>query len=140
MERKKPSITVDAIILNEKEEILLVKRKNEPFRDHWALPGGFVEYGERVEDATIREVKEETGLEVEIIKLHNVYSDPKRDPRGHTISIVYHCRVKGGNLKGGDDAKEAKFYKFRRGLKLAFDHFKILEDFFKENERKLSKQ
>lgn len=137
MERKKPSITVDAIVLNEKGEILLIKRKKDPFKDAWALPGGFVEYGERVEEATLREVKEETGLEVEIVGLHNVYSDPNRDPRGHTISIVYHCRIKGGILKGSDDAKEAKFFKFSQDLNLGFDHFKILKDFFEKYERKL---
>jgi 8-oxo-dGTP diphosphatase len=130
LERKKPSLTVDAIILNEKKEVLLIKRKNEPFKDFWALPGGFVEYGERTEEAVVREVKEETGLDVEIIKLHNVYSDPERDPRGHTISIVYNCKIIGGNLKGGDDAKEAKFFEYNENLKLAFDHKKILEDFF----------
>lgn len=130
MERKKPSITVDAIILNEKKEILLIKRKNDPFKDRWALPGGFVEYGERVEEAVVREVKEETGLDVEILKLHNVYSDPKRDPRGHTISIVYHCKIIGGNLKGSDDAREARFFEYSEDLKLAFDHNKILKDFF----------
>ncbi len=132
MERKKPSLTVDAIILNEEEEVLLIKRKNEPFKDRWALPGGFVEYEERVEEAVVREVKEETGLDVEILKLHNVYSDPKRDPRGHTISIVYHCKIIGGNLKGGDDAREARFFKYNENLKLAFDHNKILKDFFEK--------
>lgn len=140
MERKRPSVTVDAIILNEKGEVLLIKRKNEPFKDCWALPGGFVEYGEKVEEATLREVKEETGLEVEIIKLHNVYSDPKRDPRGHTISIVYFCKIKGGKLKGSDDAKEARFFKFKEDMPLAFDHLKILKDFFKRYERKLFQQ
>lgn len=132
MERKKPAITVDGIILNENDEILLIKRKNEPFKDLWALPGGFVEYGEKVEDAVLREIKEETGLNVEIVKLFGVYSDPKRDPRGHTISVVFHCKIKGGILKGSDDAKEAKWIKFKDDLKLAFDHLKILKDFFKE--------
>lgn len=137
VEGKKPSITIDAIILNDEGEVLLIKRKNEPFKDMWALPGGFVEYGEKVEEATIREVKEETGLEVEILKLFNVYSDPRRDPRGHTISIVYFCKIMGGKLKGGDDAKEAKFFKFNENLPLAFDHLKILKEFFEIYERKL---
>lgn len=132
MKRRESSVTIDAIILNEKREVLLIKRKNEPFKGFWALPGGFVEYGEIVEDAVLREVKEETGLDVEIIKLFNVYSDPKRDPRGHTISIVYYCKVKGGFLKGGDDAKEAKWLKVDQDLKLAFDHNKILREFFEK--------
>lgn len=132
MKRKKPSVTIDAIILNEKGEVLLIKRKNEPFKGFWALPGGFVEYGEMVENAVLREVKEETGLDVEIIKLFNVYSDPKRDPRGHTISIVYYCKIKGGFLKGGDDAKEARWINFVQDLNLAFDHNKILTEFFEK--------
>lgn len=132
MERKKPLITVDGIILNENGKILLIKRKNNPFKDLWALPGGFVEYGEKVEDAVLREIKEETGLDVEIVKLFGVYSDPERDPRGHTISVVFHCKIVGGDLKGADDAKEAKWFKFKDDLKLAFDHLKILKDFFKE--------
>ncbi len=131
MERKKPSLTVDGILLNEKGEVLLIKRKREPFKNFLALPGGFVEYGERVEDAIIREMMEETGLEVKIEKLFGVYSDPLRDPRGHTVSIVYVLKKVGGNLKGGDDAKEALWVKFHKDLKLAFDHNKILEDFFK---------
>lgn len=132
MERKKPALTVDAIILNEKGEVLLIERKNEPFKGYFALPGGFVDYGEKVEDAVKREVKEETNLDVEIIKLFGVYSDPKRDPRGHTVSIVFLCKKIGGRLKGGDDATYAKWVKYEEKLKLAFDHNKILEDFFKE--------
>lgn len=132
MKRKKPSVTIDAIILNEKSEVLLIKRRNEPFKGFWALPGGFVDYGEIVEEAVLREVEEETGLLVEIIKLHNVYSHPERDPRGHTISIVYHCKIKGGVLKGGDDAKEARWLKFDQNLNLAFDHNKILREFFEK--------
>lgn len=132
MKRKKPSITIDAIILNDKREVLLIKRKNEPFKGFWALPGGFVDYGEKVEDAVIREVKEETGLDVEIVRLFNVFSHPQRDPRGHTISIVYYCKVKGGVLKGGDDAKEAKWLQFNQDLNLAFDHNKILREFFEK--------
>ncbi|AHF80012.1 NUDIX domain-containing protein [Thermococcus paralvinellae] len=121
-------LTVDLVIVY-KNGVVLIKRRHEPFKDHWALPGGFVDYGERVEDAAIREAKEETGLDVELIKLIGVYSDPNRDPRGHTVTTAF--LAKGyGDLKGGDDAKEAKVFSFDeiKSLKLAFDHAKIMED------------
>ena len=96
---------------------------------------GFVELGERVEDAVLREVKEETGLKVKIIKLAGVYSDPKRDPRGHTISIAYLCKrdEQGNYLKGGDDAKAAKVFKREeiQKMQLAFDHNLIINDALK---------
>jgi len=124
---KKPSIAVDGIITKD-EKILLIKRKNEPFKGKWALPGGFVEYGERVEEAVLREIKEETGLDAKIKKLLGVYSDPNRDPRGHTISIVFILEGK-GKAKGGDDAEEAKFFELKKLPPLAFDHKKIVDDF-----------
>ena len=121
-------LTVDLVILY-RGGIVLIKRRREPFKDHWALPGGFVEYGESVEDAAIREAREETGLDVELIKLIGVYSDPNRDPRGHTVTVAF--LAKGyGELKGGDDAEEARVFSFDeiKNLKLAFDHAKIVED------------
>ncbi len=83
-----PLLTVDIVIIH-KEKLALVRRKNPPFQDQFALPGGFVELGETVETAAVREAKEETGLDVEIIKLLCVYSEPSRDPRGHTVSVVF---------------------------------------------------
>ncbi|KAA0002406.1 MAG: NUDIX hydrolase [Thermoplasmata archaeon] len=124
---KYPRLTVDGVIIKDKK-ILLIKRKNEPFKGKWALPGGFVEYGETVEDAVIREIKEETGLDTKIEKLLGVYSDPVRDPRGHTISIVYLLSPKKGVLKGSDDAMEAKFFDIENLPPLAFDHEKIIKD------------
>ncbi len=124
---KCPRLTVDGVIIKNKK-ILLIRRKNEPFKGKWALPGGFVDYGERVEDAVIREIKEETGLDTEIEKLLGVYSDPARDPRGHTISIVYLLSPKKGIAKGGDDAAEAKFFDIEHLPSLAFDHEKIIKD------------
>ena len=87
-QHKNPTPTVD-IIIEEASRILLIKRKNEPFKDHLALPGGFVNEGEKVEDAAKREAQEETSLVVDLIDILGVYSDPKRDPRGHNMSTVF---------------------------------------------------
>ncbi len=121
------TLTVDAIIPYE-GKIVLVKRRNEPFKDHYALPGGIVEYGESVESALIREVKEETGLDVEIYKLVGVYSDPNRDPRGHFVSICFIAVPKSGTLKADSDAKEVALFELSRIPKLAFDHNKMIDD------------
>jgi 8-oxo-dGTP diphosphatase len=130
MSWKNPKLTVDAVIVKG-DRVVLVKRKNNPFKDYWALPGGFMEYGEKVEDAVLREAKEETGLKVKIIKLTGVYSDPKRDPRGHIVSVVYLCNKVGGELKADTDAKEVKWFNINEVPQLAFDHKKILEDALK---------
>jgi len=130
-QKKRPLLAVDAVIFFPKErEIVLIKRKNEPYKGYWALPGGFVEWGETVEQACIREVKEETSLDVKIIDLIGVFSDPNRDPRGHIISIAFLCIPTGGKLRASSDAKEVmrvKVDKIRGGLiKLAFDHYEII--------------
>jgi len=121
------TLTVDAIIPY-KGKIVLIKRKNEPYKDHYALPGGIVEYGESVESALIREAKEETGLDVEPYKLVGVYSQPDRDPRGHFVSICFIALPKGGELKASSDAKEVALFDFDSIPKLAFDHNKMIED------------
>jgi len=126
-----PFLTVDGIIkiFNPNfSGIVLIKRKNPPFG--YALPGGFVDYGEKVEDALKREMKEETNLDIEIEKLLGVYSNPNRDPRLHTASIVFVCHA--NDLpKAGDDAKETFVVEIEKipWDKLTFDHKKILEDF-----------
>ncbi len=121
------------MILCEDDSIVLIKRKYDPYKGSWALPGGFVEWGETVESAVVREVKEETGLEADIIELVGVYSDPERDPRGHTVTVCYLMRKIGGNLKADTDASIAQHFKKDEilKLKLAFDHDVILKDAFK---------
>ncbi|MGC8658880.1 MAG: NUDIX domain-containing protein [Desulfomonilaceae bacterium] len=124
---KNPIPTVDIIIKNQ-GGIVLINRKNPPFG--WALPGGFVDYGESVEQAAKREAKEETSLDIHNLKLLGVYSAPDRDPRHHTISTVFMADST-GNLSAGDDAAETRvFAKGKLPNDLAFDHAKIIEDFF----------
>ena len=127
MNYKSPRLTTDGVILQGKK-ILLIKRKNEPFKGKWALPGGFVEYGEKVEDTVIREVYEETGLKTKIRNIVGIYSDPNRDPRGHTITVVYILDIQDGELKGGDDASDAKFFDLKDLPELSFDHNIIVKD------------
>ncbi len=124
---RNPIPTVDLIIEYNKG-IILIERKNPP--DGWALPGGFVDYGETLESAARREAKEETGLDVELIRQFHAYSDPKRDPRHHTITIVFVAQAK-GRPKAGDDAKELGiFTENTLPVNMAFDHRTILTDYF----------
>ncbi len=127
---KTPMLTVDIVIKTKDGCIVFIKRLNPPFEGFFALPGGFVEYGEKVEDAAIREAKEETGLEVGDLKLIGVYSDPNRDPRGHIVSIAFLAKEKGGVLKASSDAKEVVALK-NPPKNLAFDHALILSDAMK---------
>jgi len=125
--RRNPIPTVDIIIELDKG-IVLVKRKNPP--EGWALPGGFVDYGESLESAAIREAKEETGLDILLLRQFHTYSDPKRDPRHHTISTVFIARAK-GKATAGDDAKEVGvFRKDNIPDSIAFDHRDIINDYF----------
>jgi len=126
-----PFLTVDGIIKifnPEFKGIVLIKRKNPPLG--FALPGGFVDYGETVENALKREMKEETNLDIEIEKLLGIYSNPSRDPRLHTASAVFVCRAY-ELPTAGDDAKEVFVIKLEEipWDKLVFDHKQILEDF-----------
>ncbi len=127
---KTPLLTADTIIMDSDDRIILIKRKNNPYKDHWALPGGFVECGETLEQAATREAKEETGLQVEIITMVGVYSNPQRDPRGHVVTVAFLARPTFGILKPSSDAKDAsKFTQEEiKGLKLSFDHENILND------------
>ncbi len=133
MNYKYPRITTDGAIIKDKK-ILLIKRKNNPYKGKWALPGGFVEYKERVEDAVLREVFEETGLKTKIRDFIGIYSDPNRDPRGHTITIVYLLDILSGELNSGDDAYDANFFDLKDLPELAFDHNIILKDIIRRIE------
>ena len=130
VKERSPLLTVDVVIRRRDGSIVLVKRLNPPFKDSYAIPGGFVEYGETVEEAAIREAKEETGLDVRIWRLVGVYSDPDRDPRGHIVTIAYLAEEVGGRLRPSSDAREVKAFR-KIPSKLAFDHGKILRDALK---------
>lgn len=134
---KKPSITVDIVIFSDFEKdkkFVLIKRKNDPFKNQWAIPGGFVEYGETVENAAIREAKEETGIDIELKELFDVYSGPNRDSRGHTITIVYLATGNIKDKKAGSDAQDIRICSFKdlSKMRIAFDHEIILTDIFKK--------
>lgn len=127
-DHRNPFPTVD-IIIECRGGIVLVKRRNPPFG--WAIPGGFVDYGESLEEAAVREAREETGLEVEILRQFHTYSSPRRDPRFHTITTVYVATGE-GELRAGDDAQQAGvFGKDSLPGDIAFDHRDILEDYFR---------
>lgn len=130
---KKPSITTDIFIFNDNKEFVLIKRRNEPFKDCWALPGGFIDYGETVENAAVREAFEETSIPVKLEKLVNVYSDPQRDSRGHTITIAYTAIGDLSKAKANDDAKDLMIVRAEdiENMDLAFDHRQIIEDSLK---------
>lgn len=123
-----PRLTVDVIIDMGAGVVALVERKNAP--NGWALPGGFVETGETVEEAALREAKEETGLDLELIRQFHVYSDPKRDTRGHTASVVFIARGYGKPRAGSDAGKVDFFYDMNLPNEIAFDHRQILKDYF----------
>ncbi len=124
-----PALTVDCVILDPRGRVLLIRRKNDPFKGGFALPGGFVDAGETVEAACRREVLEETGISVRDLHLVGVYSDPGRDPRGHTVSVAFLAVLNDPAApRAGDDAAAARWVADWRGQTLAFDHMKILED------------
>jgi len=118
------------IIIEIKGGIVLIERKNKPFG--WALPGGFVDYGESLEQAAVREALEETGLQINLKQQFKTYSAPNRDPRQHTISTVF-IATADGSLYAGDDASKADIFIKRNLPPLAFDHEKILADYFNYN-------
>ncbi|SKB13429.1 ADP-ribose pyrophosphatase [Planktothrix sp. PCC 11201] len=135
---RNPAPTVDIIIeLSDRpaRPIVLIERKNPPFG--WAIPGGFVDYGESVETAAIREAKEETGLDIELIEQFYVYSDPSRDPRQHTLSVVFLATAI-GEPQAADDAKHLELFEpWRIPQNLCFDHDRILKDYWRYRHYKI---
>jgi len=132
MQYRSPAPAVD-VILQRDSKVLMIRRKKDPFKGQLALPGGFVNEGETVEDAMKREAMEETSLEVEPIDILGVYSDPKRDPRKHILSVVFVGIIVGGSDKAGDDAASLEWVDlvgFERH-QIAFDHVTILSDYEK---------
>jgi len=125
---KSPILTVDGVFLKN-SKVLLVKQAHFPFFGSWVIPGGHVEYGERVEEAIKREMKEELGVSVKIKKLLGVYSDPKRDPRYHTVSIAYLLKKGRGKIRLSSEASEFKYFSLKNlPKKIGFDHREILND------------
>jgi 8-oxo-dGTP diphosphatase len=126
-----PALTVDVVALagDPPRSVLLIQRRNVPFAGSWALPGGFVEAGERVVEAASRELAEETAVEAGTLELLGVYDTPGRDPRGPTVSVVYVLRT-GGELdaRGGDDARAARWFSLAELPALAFDHATVIAD------------
>lgn len=123
---RNPFPTVD-VIIDIDGQVVLIERANEPFG--WALPGGFVDYGESLETAAVREAREETGLDLHDLQLFGAYSEPDRDPRQHNISVVYSAQAT-GTLQAGDDAARARLFPLDRlPSPLCFDHEQILNDY-----------
>ncbi len=125
-----PSLTTDIFIFDDDFNFILIKRKNDPYKDCWALPGGFVEYGESVETGAVREAKEETNIDVELLDLVNVYSDPDRDPRGHTVTIAFTAKGDISGRRADSDASDIAIFSEEKldEITIAFDHEKIIKD------------
>jgi 8-oxo-dGTP diphosphatase len=128
MEHRQPALAADCVVFDSQGRLLLIRRKNPPFQGQYALPGGFVDYGEKTEQAAARELAEETGLTAVALALIGVYSEPGRDPRGHTVSAAYLVRVADFAPRAGDDAADAEFVANWQRERLAFDHDKIVAD------------
>ena len=127
----RPMLTADCVVTNTCGEVLLIRRGNEPFKGSWALPGGFMEMDETIEHCAVRELMEETGIEVVEDELHlvGVYSAPGRDPRGRTVTAAYAVRVYDGmQATAGDDAAEVRWWPLAALPPLAFDHAQIIAD------------
>lgn len=131
-EYPRPMVCVDMLVLRKghiKDEILLIKRRNDPFKDHWALPGGFIEMNEELTDSAYRELEEETGITQIDLQQLKTYGAPGRDPRGRTISVVFGGFLKNGQeAQAGDDAKETQWFSIDKLPPLAFDHALIIEE------------
>lgn len=123
-----PLLAADGVVLLE-GRLVAVRRRYDPFRGEYTLPGGMVEYGETMEEAVVREVREETGLETRVVSLVGVYSHPGRDPRGHVVSAVYELSPTGGILAAGSDAAAVELIDLETPPEMGFDHESIVADF-----------
>ncbi len=124
-------LVADLIITNTDGGIVLVKRKNDPYKGMWALPGGMMEAGETIEQAAVREAREETSLEIIPGKIVGVYSSPNRDPRGRYVSVAFAATVRKGTPVAGDDAAGVMTTPAPGTMTLAFDHNQIIADYLK---------
>lgn len=129
----RPAVTVDSVIISPENNILLIKRLHEPFANTWALPGGFVNIDEELEDACKRELFEETGIKVGEMRQFKAYGGINRDPRHRTISVVFYAFIEQEIVPtAGDDAAKAKWFNLSELPALAFDHGLIIDDFLNE--------
>lgn len=122
-------LTVDVVITDDHDRVLLMQRGTEPYKGSWVLPGGIVEAGETVEQAAIREAKEEVGLDLLVVGIIGVYSTPGRDPRGSFVSIAFNAQVVGGELTRTDEARAFRWVSPTEIVVMGFDHEQILKDF-----------
>ncbi|MFO7719138.1 MAG: NUDIX hydrolase [Gillisia sp.] len=131
MREQNIAVTVDAVIFKEVQngyELLLIRRKNEPFKSQWSLPGGFLEMDEALETGALRELKEETGLSLEKLQQVGAFGALGRDPRGRTISVAFAGKIKNpSEVEGGDDAEDAQWFPLDDLPELAFDHAEIIK-------------
>lgn len=136
-EYPRPAVCVDIIVISKTQKhnkILLIKRKQNPYEDCWALPGGFVEMEETLEQSAIRELNEETGIKINLLTQFAAYGNPGRDPRGRTVSVIYYTLLeKETEVNAGDDAATAEWFNISELPELAFDHSQIINDFLKSH-------
>ena len=128
-EYPRPAVTADCVVFSREEtglSVLLIERVNEPFKGCWAFPGGFMDMDEDAEACAIRELKEETGLEIRSMKQVGAFTEVNRDPRGRTVSIAFYAVIEKSEVKGSDDAAQARWFSIDSIPPLAFDHEEIL--------------
>lgn len=131
----RPAVTCDIILLADDlpQKILLIKRGNQPYKNRWALPGGFIEMHEELEESALRELHEETGIELNTLQQFRTYGTPARDPRGRTITVVYYALLDQTIVSvAGDDAAESQWFTIDELPELAFDHDQIIQEYLSE--------
>ena len=138
-EYPRPMLTVDAVVFRKNKEIfevLLIQRKHDPYEGMWALPGGYVDMEETVEEAVVRELQEETGLQFSSLKQLHTFSTIDRDPRGRTVSVIFYgtTEMKNSEVKGGDDANDARWFRVDNLPELGFDHIEAFKMAFSKME------